>query len=306
MTDIAWLNGELIPAERAAVPIYDLGVVAGAAVTEMIRTFNHRPYRMADHLDRLHGSLEIMGFATPFERSEFESAINQVITHNTSSLDPKNDIGVVVFVTAGRNLTYLGSPGIPLAGQGTACVHSFQLPFDFWASKYESGQKLATTSVGAISTQALDPRAKHRNRLHWFLADQAARATVTGAAALMLDANGFVTETAAGNFYVLNGKTIRTPPPEFVLAGISQIALRELATQLGFEWVATLIEPSKITNADEAWTTSTPYCLLPVTEFNGVRVGKGTPGPAFCKLIAAWSEAVNLDIVAQARQGLGR
>jgi branched-subunit amino acid aminotransferase/4-amino-4-deoxychorismate lyase len=301
MTDIAWLNGEIIPADQAAVPVYDLGVVAGASVTEMIRTFNHIPYRLADHLDRLYQSLNIMGFEAQFARSQIEQACQQVLEQNTNSLNVGSDLGIVVFVTAGRNLTYLGSSAIPQAGQGTACIHSFRLPFEFWANKYHAGQKLATSSIAGLHPQSLDPRAKHRNRLHWYLADREVRSTNLGASVLMTDSNSQVTETSAGNFYLLNGRTIRTPPPELVLAGISQTALKELASQLGYNWVAGPITLAEISAADEAWTTSTPYCLLPVTELNGDAIGTGFPGPAFHELIAAWSDAVNLDIVDQAK-----
>ena len=301
MSDIAWLNGEIIPAQNAAVPVYDLGVVAGASVTEMIRTFNHRPFRVEDHLERLQNSLDIMGFQAQFERDELQQAINTVVEQNTAALESSDDLGVVVFVTGGRNLTYLGAAAIAQAGHGTACVHSFRLPFDFWASKYGSGQKLATGNVAAIPTDAINPQAKHRNRLHWYLADREVRAKNPGAAVLMLDADGFVTETSAGNFFLFDGKTIRTPPAEQVLGGISQSVLRELADPQGLEWIAEPITLADIAVADEAWTTSTPYCLLPVTEFNGQPIGTGSPGPAFHDLIGAWSNSVNLDIVAQAR-----
>jgi branched-chain amino acid aminotransferase len=307
MTEIAWLNGEIIPAEQAAVPVFDLGVVAGASVTEMIRTFNHKPYRLSDHLDRLSQSLDMMGFETPFSRADLEAAVTQVIGENTSALEPANDIGVIVFVTAGLNPTYLGAAATNSVrfGHGTACVHTFQLPFNFWASKYTTGQRLATSSVAAISPQALNPQAKHRNRLHWYLADREVRSANAGTSVLMTNSSGHVTETSAGNFYLLRNKTIRTAPADLVLGGISQAALREIAGEFGYRWETALITLDDILASDEAWTTSTPYCLLPVTEFNNKPIGDGRPGLAFQELIAAWSNAVNLDIVAQATQAAG-
>jgi branched-chain amino acid aminotransferase len=54
------------------------------------------------------------------------------------------------------------------------------------------------------------------------------------------------------------------------------------------------------TVADEAFVTSTPYSMLPITRFNGRPVGDGRPGPITARLLDAWSELVGVDIVDQA------
>ena len=55
---LVFLNGQMVPASQAHLAIYDAGVVLGATVTEMTRTFRHRPYRLSDHIDRLFRSLK--------------------------------------------------------------------------------------------------------------------------------------------------------------------------------------------------------------------------------------------------------
>lgn len=56
--------------------------------------------------------------------------------------------------------------------------------------------------------------------------------------------------------------------------------------------------------ADEVFFTSTPYCIMPATKFNGVKVGDGQVGPVTKQLLAAWSELTGVDIVAQAQRQL--
>jgi branched-chain amino acid aminotransferase len=58
-----------------------------------------------------------------------------------------------------------------------------------------------------------------------------------------------------------------------------------------------------VVNADEAFTTSTPYCILPVTKINGKPIGPGRPGPVFGRLLSAWSQQVGLDIALQMTRG---
>jgi branched-subunit amino acid aminotransferase/4-amino-4-deoxychorismate lyase len=54
-----------------------------------------------------------------------------------------------------------------------------------------------------------------------------------------------------------------------------------------------------VINAEEAFLSSTPYCLAPVTQINGIPIGKGKPGPVFEKLITLWSDKVGLDVKEQ-------
>lgn len=297
---VAFLNGEFVPYSQAVLPVTDLGIVAGASVTEMLRTFRHQPYRVSDHLDRLFRSIELMGFPVTPSRPQIEDAIQQVATRNAHLIPDHHDLGIVAFVTAGQNLTYLGGQARDQVANGTVCVHSFPLPFELWVEKQTQGQRLASVDVLPLPVESVSPMAKHRNRIHWLRADREARDRIPGSTALLATPDGSITETSSGNFYVVKDGTIHTPPSELVLGGISRLALGELAEAEGFIWSETGITVDDIRSADEALTTSTPSCLLPVTHFNDAPIGSGKPGPVFRQLMAAWSNQVGLDIVQQA------
>ena len=297
---IAWLNGQTLAFSQTAVPVTDLAVVAGASVTEMIRTFRHAPFRLEDHLDRLFNSLELCNFPTDIDLRQLEEAFAQIVEHNAALIPATHDLGIIIFVSAGQNLTYLGDAGREAASQGTVCVHSFPLPFELWAEKQTTGQHLASVNVLPLPNESVPPQAKHRNRLHWFRADNEASSRFPTASSLLTTADGHITETAAGNFYIVKGRTILTPPPELVLGGISQMVLREIAADLGLTWQEAAITFDDLAQANEAMTSSTTCCLLPVTKFNDQKVGGGKPGPVFRELIAAWSDLVGIDIVQQA------
>jgi branched-chain amino acid aminotransferase len=297
---IAFLNGRKVPFSQASLSVTDLGVVAGASITEMIRTFRHVPFRLSDHLDRLFGSLELCGFPTIVDRDMVESNMAQVVEHNSALIPAGHDLGIIVFVTAGQNLTYFGAAGRDVVNQGTLCVHTFPLPFELWAGKQTEGQHLASVAVEPLPNASIQPQAKHRNRLHWFRADQEARRNFPTASSLLATPAGHITETSAGNFFTVEGRTIRTPRSELVLGGISQKVLREIATDLGFDWQEAAITFDDLARSDEALTSSTTYCLLPVTKFNDQSIGSGQPGPAFQELVTAWSDLVGVDIVRQA------
>jgi branched-subunit amino acid aminotransferase/4-amino-4-deoxychorismate lyase len=157
--------------------------------------------------------------------------------------------------------------------------------------------------VRAIPPECIGPGIKHRSRLHWILADQEARNTQPGASALVLDLAGRMTETSSGNFFAVIDGEILTPPPERCLGGISQAVVKELARDLKIPYRMADLVPRDLRNATEAFTSSTPYCLMPVASVNGEAIGDSPPGPVYRKLIAAWNAMVGLDIIEQIQQG---
>jgi branched-chain amino acid aminotransferase len=87
------------------------------------------------------------------------------------------------------------------------------------------------------------------------------------------------------------------------LPGVSRATVIELAGKLRIPFVARDIQVFNVMSADEAFTASTPYCLMPVTRINGVPIADGKPGPIFRRLLEAWGQEVGLDIEKQIVEG---
>jgi branched-subunit amino acid aminotransferase/4-amino-4-deoxychorismate lyase len=300
---IARINDRLVPISQAAVSLFDLGLVQGAAVTEMIRTFAHRPFRLDAHLDRLLRSVRAVGFPVDPSVAELRAKTLEVVEHNARLIPAGHDLGIVLFVTAGLNLTYVGAAGAGSARTPTLCIHTFPLPFELWAEKYDAGQHLVVPSVRHVPPDCIDPQIKMRSRMHWYLADRQARLVDPHASALLLDHEGRITETSAANFLLVEGGAVHVPGGSGTLGGLSLQVVSELCGRLGIPFVPRTLRPYDVANADEACTSSTPYCLLPVTRFDGRPIGDGRPGPVFRRLIAAWNDLAGLDIIAQMRTG---
>ena len=130
--------------------------------------------------------------------------------------------------------------------------------------------------------------------------------TCTGqpaAIALLLDEDGFVTEATTANLVIYtNTDGLLSPRRAKILPGISLSVVAELAGQLGIRIADRDLLPGEVAVADEVMLTGTTSCLLPVVRFNNSPVGTGTPGPVFQQLLSAWSQLVNVDIVAQAQR----
>jgi len=296
---LVYLNGQMVSASEAHVAIYDMGVVLGATVTEMTRTFRQRLYRLEDHLDRLFRSLRYVRMDTGLTKEALTSISRELVDHNVRLLDKGGELGLIHFVTAGELALYAGSAGNPGPPQPTVCAHTFQLPFEIWVNNMREGMHVVTPSIRHVPPQCYDPKMKYRSRMHYYLADQEVKLVDPNATALLLDLNGNVTETGAANFLLVDRGTIVSPTLNNILPGVSRKTVIELAAKLGIPFVERDSQVYSVMNADEAFLASTPFCLMPVTKVNGVEIADGKPGPLFQRLIEAWSQKVGLNVLGQ-------
>lgn len=294
---IAFFNGEYIPQSQLGISVVDSGFVLGVTIAEQIRTFRGQIFRAEDHLRRLWHSLEFLNLHIDFTPSQLLSIITHVVQCNHRLLDPRDDLGVSVFVTPGRYLGYSGpGPVVP-----TVCVHTYLLPFSFWANKYRVGQTAVISSVRQVPTSCWPRELKCRSRMHYFLAEQEAQQRRPGSRAILLDQDDMVTEAATANVVICDqAGRLSAPPLTRTLPGISLKVVQELALALGISFEFRPLTVADLESAREIFFTSTPYCLLPVTELNGQPVGNGKPGTLFARILSAWSDLVGVDIVAQA------
>ncbi len=295
----AYLNGRFLPASSAALAVTDAGFVLGAAVAEQVRTFAGRLFRLDDHLARLKQSLDTIGVDPGLGQEELSGIAQELVARNYRLLTPGDDLGLSIFVTPGPYAAY--APSLP--ARPTVCLHTYLLPFGLWAQKYGSGQSLVTTDVEQVSGRSWPASLKCRSRMHYYLADRQAAAIERGARALMLDSDGRVVEASTANVMVFTAaEGLLAPPAAGVLPGISMTQVGELALSLGIPATRRELLPDEVAKADEVLLTSTPFCLLAVTRFNGRSIAGGVPGRTFQRLLAAWSDAVQVDLVAQAKR----
>jgi branched-chain amino acid aminotransferase len=301
---LAWLKGEFLPHREAKVAVWDMGIVQAVTVTEAIRTFRHFPFRLEQHLSRLRGSMDAVGIAPAESIEELARHTQQLISHNTGLLGANADLAAILFVTAGESdLHSAGCAERP--GRATVCIYTYPLALKSATKAYREGISLVVPSIRHIPPTIIDPRIKTRSRLHWHLADREVRRADPSAEALLLDLNGFATETAKGNLLAVVGDSLLTPLADTTLAGISQQVVEELASGVGLSFARTNLTPDQLLAADELWISSTTTCLVPVTRLNGQPIGSGRPGQVWRRMIDAWSELVGVDIVGQPELAAG-
>lgn len=294
-----YLNGEWTPHAAAALPVWDYGVVQGATVTDMVRTFRGEPFQLDEHLDRFRNSREALGIQLPENDVTLSAIVREVISRGRLE-DPQRDVGVLLFATPGSYRGYAPASSNASKSRPTLCVHPFALNYAHAARGYRFGVSLVTPQVRQLPNECVSARIKFRSRLHWYLAEREAKAADPEASALLTDFDGHLTETNSGNLFVARGGKLLTPRAEGTLPGVSRKFVLDLAASAGLPALFADLTIDGALAADEAFLSSTTYCLLPVTRLNSRPIGDGRPGPIFRRLIKLWSDAVGVDIPAQA------
>ena len=299
---LVYLNGEFVPADEAKISIFDAAVMLGDMVTESTRTFAHRPFKLEEHIDRLYKSLKVTRINPGMTSGEMHELSLRVLETNLPKVVPGMDLWLVHNISRGRFVA--GADPTKQRSQATIIIHTAPLILTDWVRFYTEGCHAVTPFSRAVPPEALDARIKNRSRMAYTLAEMEVKLVDPQAQSILLDIHGNVAENKGGNFFIYSEGVLKTPQARSALAGISRATILELAAQLSIPVQVTDFQPYDIYTADEAFFTSTPYCIMPATKFNGLPVGDGQVGPVTKRLLHAWSESVGVDIVAQAQSQL--
>ena len=298
---LVYLSGEMVPEDEAKISIFDSAVMLGDCLTESTRTFRHVPFRLDDHIARLYRSLKVCRVDPGLSPTEMRRVTLDVLEANRALMGNDDDCWIVHNISRG-----LMKPGPSTSQKNPATTMIFTSHMDLrgWAKYYTEGCHAVTSFSRAVPAQSLDARIKNRSRLFYTLADTEARLVDPEAQVVILDIDGNVSENKGGNVFAVINSELATPSTDNCLAGISRQTVLELAVELGIPVRETRLQTYDLYTAEEVFFTSTPYCIMPATRFNGLAIGDGQVGPVARRLLAAWSERVGVDIIAQAQRQL--
>jgi branched-chain amino acid aminotransferase len=299
---IIYLNGSFVPESEAKVSVLDSGFNAGDGVYDVTRTFGHKPFKLREHTERLFRSLQYTRIDCGMSLEEMEKTTLEVLERNKPLLRENEDCALWQVVSRGVR----SSTGNRVSGRATVTVYSVIVNFPEFASFYVEGAPVIIPSTRRIPPQCLESKAKITNKMNHNMAAFEAKQADPRAIPLMLDIDGNLSETSAHNFFLVIEGKLCTPSDRNVLGGITKAVIFDLAKQLGVEVVAGNYTPYDLYTAEEAFLASTSPTFVPVKTINGVKIGKGVPGPVTLRLIGAWNKMVGTDIVDQALSHLDK
>lgn len=294
---VAYFNGRIVPEREVRVPFRDRGFKFGDAVFDTTRTFGHRIFKLAEHVDRLYRSLRYVQIDPGLSPARMIEITEEVAGQNLRLLEPDEDYWVTQRVSRGLEA---GDQAIWGQTGATVIVECLPLPLRARARLFRDGIKVVVPSVRRVPPECLSPRAKTHNYMNVTLGDLEVKAADPAAWAVLLDTRGNLAEGTGSNIFLVRGGTVSTPREQFVLGGISRETVIELARGAGIPLVERDLDLFDAYTADEAFLTSTSLCICPVQSINGVAIGGGRiPGPVTQRLTDAYRQLVDFDFVAQ-------
>jgi len=296
-----YFNGEFIPENEAKVSIFDSALMFGDMVFEMTRSFNKKQFKLKEHIDRLYSGIKILRIPLKMSPAELEMACYETIEENEKYFDDGDEHRLMIDVSRGLLGIYEGIDGINKGPNIIIADFPLKWTVSSMGTLFDMGINAVIPNQRVVSSEFIDPKIKNRSRLFYLMANiEVSRHKGDNNWALMLDADGFIAEGTGDNFFMIKDNILYTPEPRNILRGISRdYVINTICKQLNIKVLEKNIEPYDVYNADEAFITGTPFCMLPVTSLNGLKIGSGKVGKIFKLLLNKWSLNVDLDIEKQ-------
>jgi branched-chain amino acid aminotransferase len=274
--DLIWHNGELVAWEDAKVHVLTHGLHYGTGVFEGERAYETPQgpaiFRHRDHLARLLKSAELYYMPIPYTLEELRAATHELIVAN--------------------ELRECYIRPIAFRGYGQMGLYPLDLDVDVAIAAWPWGAYLGeeskhhgicakVSSWRRIPHDALIPHAKASGQ---YLNSVLAKIEASKAGyqeAILLDAQGFVSEGSGENIYAVRDGQIVTPPQTAgILDGISRKSIIKIARDLGYEVVERNLARAELYLAEEVFLSGTAAELVPVREIDDHLIGSASAGEA--------------------------
>ena len=210
---VVYVAGELLPRSQAKVSVFDSVVQGGDAVWEGLRIYQGRVFALEEHLQRLHHSAKALDFEQVPSNEEIKEALFKTLEANGM----RDDTHVRLTLTRGEKITSGMNPHLNQSGCTLIILAEWKPPI-YGALKL----KLVTSSIRRNSPQNLDSKIHHNNLINNILAKIEANLCEADDA-IMLDFQGFVSETNATNIFMVKDGMLYTPHADSCLPGITMV-----------------------------------------------------------------------------------
>jgi branched-chain amino acid aminotransferase len=269
----------------------------GDGAFDSARSVAHKPFLFKEHVDRLYKSLGYLRLDPGLSPKEMLALTHEIFEKNRPLLAEHDDYWVSQWVSRGmRSMNRIAAEGAP-----TVIIECSPLPFKDRAQSMRDGLEVITPAgIRRTPPEAISPRYKSLSYGNLVTGDIEVQAMRPGASCILLDTRGCLCEGLGSNIFIVRDGEVLTPHERYVLAGLSRETLIGIATDKQIAVREADIDLYDAYVADEAFITSTSWCLVPVKSINGKPMAAGAWGPVTRRLSEGYKERLGgFDYVAQ-------
>ena len=268
-----YLNGVLVPKERALVSVYDSGFMLGDGVWEGLRLYNGTWAFLDEHMDRLFEAAKAVDIDLELDRA----GVVQALCDTQSANDMHTDAHARLMVTRGVKRRPFQHPALSQSGPTFTIIMEHSQP------SLPRGIRLATVPHMRGLPMTQDPKLNSHSKLNCILACIAAEKAGADEA-LMLDVHGFVNTTNACNFFIVRKGAVWTSTGDYCMNGITRQKVIDLCRESDIPVYERNFSLVDTYGADEAFLTGTFGAQTPVIELDGRAIGGGGMGPVTTRI----------------------
>ena len=274
------LNGQLMPADRAQISVFDSGLMQGIGLFETMRGYNGRVFRLERHLDRLRLSAQRLGWAVVPEVEDMRDNVEQVVAATEEA-----DARVRLTVTTGTmRATDREQPELTIIATATPGA-------SYPPECYSQG---VSVLVSDYRQNPADPTTGHKATSYFSRLASLREAHAVGAfESLWLTPAGDLAEGAISSVFLMRENRLVTPPLDTpVLPGITRATVMELAVEMSIPTREETISRESLFHADEIFLTNSLMEIVPVVRIGREGIGTEKPGETTLELLGAYREQV--------------
>jgi branched-chain amino acid aminotransferase len=287
-----WMNGTLVDWDDATIHVLNPTLHYGWGVFEGIRAYGTTRgpavFRLTDHIARLFRSAKVYFMEPQFTPEEVVAATKQVVR-----------IAEVESCYI-RPLMYLGygEMGLnPLPSHTEVMVACWPWGLYLGPEAMENGCRAMTSSWQHINQNSIAPQGKGTGQYVNSSLSKVAALKAGYDEAVLLSPAGNVVQGTGENIFVVQGKTLVTPPiQEGLLAGITRESIMTIARDQGYEVVEHALVRTELYMADEAFFTGTAAEIVPIASVDDRPVGSGKPGSMTKEIVEIFSAATKGEV----------
>jgi aminodeoxychorismate lyase len=271
---LVFLNGQFLPEAQAVVPVNDRGFLLGDGLFETMRVVGGKPFRFAQHLERMTRGADFLKIQLPFTPRELEKFAAQLIEQNKM---PDAILRVTLTRGAGERGYAFNGESKPTVVMALHAAPSLQNHVE-WNLVTSSFRIPAADSLSSFKTTSKILHIMARAEANEKDADEA----------LLINTNGEVAETTSGNlFWIYDDKICTVPTGRGVLPGITRAIVLEICQALGLQTNKRVIKPEALRNSTGIFVTQSALGIVPIMTFDGEPV---VPSPLVDQISNAYNE----------------
>lgn len=272
----------MIPDKEGSISYEDRGFLYGDGIYETLRSYNGKPFKLPDHLERMRQSANQLKISFNYTNLEISEWINKLIEMNRSQ-----DAYIRITLSRGK-----GGSRLLMDDNLESTILIQVKPFTPYEKRlYTEGMSLVISNCRRSTSNPVYCH-KSTNLLTSILLKEEAKRR-SAHEAIIMNTDEHVAECIVSNIFLVNNGSIATPLLDTnILPGITRKTVLEICRDRCIPAEEKYIKVEALLNADEVFITNSLMEIMPVSKVENYKIGETIPGRITQQLMNAYKHLI--------------